>query len=128
MDCEKILTSYSAGIQTPPDLKDLLTSSRQFEEKFETPHCRYCVDEKICELRGTVYLITFRGCGQKYVGETSRPLHKRLDEHRRALQNPSSYLSSNFSRHRTLIHTQAPAPEFDVAIIGGIVGRQPSPK
>ncbi|EYC13713.1 hypothetical protein Y032_0043g880 [Ancylostoma ceylanicum] len=101
----------------PPDLKDLLTSSRQYEEKCETAQCRYCVDKKICELRGTVYLITCRECGQKYVGETSRPLHKRLNEHRRALQNPSSYSSSSFSRHRTLVHTQAPAPEFDVTIL-----------
>ncbi|EYC31018.1 hypothetical protein Y032_0004g1905 [Ancylostoma ceylanicum] len=62
-------------------------------------------------------MITCRGCGQKYVGETSRPLHKRLDEHRRALQNTSSYPSSSFSRHRTLVHKQAPAPDFDVAIL-----------
>ncbi|EYC43594.1 hypothetical protein Y032_0488g2356 [Ancylostoma ceylanicum] len=100
----------------PPDLKDLLTSSRLYGEKCETSHWRYCVDKKICELRGTVYLITCRGCGQKYVGETSRPLHKRLDEHRRALQNPSSYPSRSFSRHWTLVHRQAPATGFDVAI------------
>ncbi|EYC37612.1 hypothetical protein Y032_0776g2261 [Ancylostoma ceylanicum] len=28
--------------------------------------------------RGAVYLITCRGCGQKYVGETVRPLNQRL--------------------------------------------------
>ncbi|EYC44870.1 hypothetical protein Y032_0447g1628 [Ancylostoma ceylanicum] len=44
----------------PPNLKDLLTSSCQYEEKCETPDCRYCTDSKVCELRGTVYLITSR--------------------------------------------------------------------
>ncbi|EYC35182.1 hypothetical protein Y032_1124g3638 [Ancylostoma ceylanicum] len=28
----------------------------------------------MCHLRGTVYLIKCRGCGQRYIGESGRPL------------------------------------------------------
>ncbi|EYC12894.1 hypothetical protein Y032_0045g1143 [Ancylostoma ceylanicum] len=35
---------------------------------------------KTCCQRNTMYLVTCEGCGQKYIGETSRPLYKRLDE------------------------------------------------
>ncbi|EYC07359.1 hypothetical protein Y032_0071g615 [Ancylostoma ceylanicum] len=60
--------------------------------------CRYCNDEKICHLRGTVYIIKCGGCGQRYMGKTEQPLRKRLDEHRRALTHPQSYPSSSFSK------------------------------
>ncbi|XGW22286.1 hypothetical protein V3C99_004926, partial [Haemonchus contortus] len=85
-------------------LKDLLTSSRIYEKRCREQSCRYCTSEKICELQGTVYLIQCGGCGEKYVGETARPLKIRLDEHRRALANPAAYPHSSFSRHRTLRH------------------------
>ncbi|EYB81298.1 hypothetical protein Y032_0387g463 [Ancylostoma ceylanicum] len=50
----------------------------------------------------------------KYVGETMRPLRRRLDEHRRALKNPSSYASESFSRHRTRTHTHERPPMLKV--------------
>ncbi|EYC09600.1 hypothetical protein Y032_0059g2956 [Ancylostoma ceylanicum] len=69
----------------PPTLKHLLTSTRIYEDKCPEVDCQYCTkEEKICQLRGTVYLIRCEGCGEKYVGETMRPLRRRLDEHRRA--------------------------------------------
>ncbi|EYC38581.1 hypothetical protein Y032_0708g1714 [Ancylostoma ceylanicum] len=46
-------------------------------------------------LRGKVYLIRCEGCGEKYVGETMRPIRRRMDEHRRALTNPASYPSES---------------------------------
>ncbi|XGW22536.1 hypothetical protein V3C99_005061, partial [Haemonchus contortus] len=94
----------------PPTLKDLLTSSRIYEKRCHEQSCRYCTSEKICELQGTVYLIQCGGCGEKYVGETARPLKIRLDEHRRALANPAAYPHSSFSRHRTLRHEKESAP------------------
>ncbi|EYB86176.1 hypothetical protein Y032_0283g1298 [Ancylostoma ceylanicum] len=103
--------------QPPPNLKSLLTSTRIYEEKCGRNNCMYCTEQKICQLRGTVYLITCQGCGRKYVGETSRPLHKRLDEHMRALRNPTSYPNSSFSRHRTLHHTYDDPPRMKVTIL-----------
>ncbi|EYB81657.1 hypothetical protein Y032_0377g259 [Ancylostoma ceylanicum] len=85
----------------PPNLKSLLTSSRMYEDKCGRKKCTYCTEKKICQLRVTVYLVTCEGCAQKYIGETSRPLYKRLDEHVRALRNPSCYPNSSFSRHRS---------------------------
>ncbi|EYC36736.1 hypothetical protein Y032_0862g2742 [Ancylostoma ceylanicum] len=81
------------------------------------PKCQYCTEEQICELRDTVYLITCEGCGEKYVGETLRPPRRRLDEHRRALTNPSSYASESFSKHRTLKHTYERAPMLKVTVL-----------
>ncbi|XGW22535.1 hypothetical protein V3C99_005061 [Haemonchus contortus] len=101
----------------PPTLKDLLTSSRIYEKRCHEQSCRYCTSEKICELQGTVYLIQCGGCGEKYVGETARPLKIRLDEHRRALANPAAYPHSSFSRHRTLRHEKESAPSFDVRVL-----------
>ncbi|EYC22565.1 hypothetical protein Y032_0017g3428 [Ancylostoma ceylanicum] len=83
----------------PSTLKEILTSTRIYENKCPQPDCQYCTEEPICQLRGTVYLVTCEGCGEKYAGETMRPLRRRLDEHRRALTNPSSYASESFSRH-----------------------------
>ncbi|EYB94082.1 hypothetical protein Y032_0175g482 [Ancylostoma ceylanicum] len=61
-------------------LKDLLTSKHIFESKCLEANYRYCNEEKICELPGTLYMIGV-GCGEKYIDETNRPLRKRLDEH-----------------------------------------------
>ncbi|EYC15205.1 hypothetical protein Y032_0037g3382 [Ancylostoma ceylanicum] len=101
----------------PPTLKHLLTSTQVYEAKCPEPDCPYCIGDKICQLRGTVYLIKCDGCGERYVGETMRPLRRRLDEHRRALVNPSSYPSESFSRHRTLKHTSERAPTFKVTVL-----------
>ncbi|EYC31235.1 hypothetical protein Y032_0004g2038 [Ancylostoma ceylanicum] len=101
----------------PPTLRDLLTSTRIYENRCPVVGCRYCSGEKICELRGTVYLLTCGGCGEKYIGETIRPLRKRLDEHRRALMNPASYSKESFSRHRTLRHAREQPPVFTVQVL-----------
>ncbi|EYC32810.1 hypothetical protein Y032_0002g1106 [Ancylostoma ceylanicum] len=96
-------------LHPPPTLKHLLTSTRIYEEKCPQADCQYCNEEKICQLRGTVCLIKCDGCGEKYVGETMRPLRKRMDEHRRASTNPACYPLESFSRHRTL---ENPTPTF----------------
>ncbi|EYC06050.1 hypothetical protein Y032_0078g1165 [Ancylostoma ceylanicum] len=101
----------------PPTLRTLLTSTRVYERRCFEADCRYCKDDKICELRGTVYMISCDGCDQTYIGESMRPLRKRLDEHRRALASPASYPSEAFSRHRTLKHTCEPPPTFTVRIL-----------
>ncbi|EYC12896.1 hypothetical protein Y032_0045g1143 [Ancylostoma ceylanicum] len=54
---------------------------------------------KTCCQRNTMYLVTCEGCGQKYIGETSRPLYKRLDE-----QVSLSYILSSASPACYQIH------------------------
>ncbi|EYC40069.1 hypothetical protein Y032_0631g870 [Ancylostoma ceylanicum] len=98
-------------------MKDLLTSTRVYESKCLETDGRYCIGEKICDLRGTVYMIKCDGCGETYIGETMKPLRKRLDEHRRALANPASYPKESFPRHRTLKHTNEPPPTFTVRVL-----------
>ena len=120
-DVNRVIKSSGLPIKLifrpPPNLKNLLTASRMYEDKCGRKKCTYCTGKKICQLRGTVYLVTCEGCGQKYVGETSRPLYKRLDEHLRALRNPSSYPKSGFSRHRTLHHTYEDPPAIKATVI-----------
>ncbi|EYC40623.1 hypothetical protein Y032_0604g557 [Ancylostoma ceylanicum] len=101
----------------PPNLRSLLVSSRIYEEKCGRSGCTYCTERKICQLQGTVYMVTCNGCGQKYIGETGRPLHKRLDEHLRAMRNPSSYPNNSFSHHRTLHHTREDPPGVRVTVL-----------
>ncbi|EYC07586.1 hypothetical protein Y032_0069g300 [Ancylostoma ceylanicum] len=91
----------------PSTLKDLLMSSRVYGSKCLEVDCRYCTEEKICELRRTVYMISCAGCGEKYFE----------DEHGRTLANPASYPRESFSRHRTLRLTNEPPPSFSVRVL-----------
>ncbi|EYC07234.1 hypothetical protein Y032_0071g539 [Ancylostoma ceylanicum] len=100
----------------PPTLKEILTSSRFHEDVCDEEGCRYCTDHKICNLRGAVYLIKRRGCGHRFIGESGRPLRKRLDEHRRAFERPQSYPKNSSSRHGTAVHNRDSAPEFEVVV------------
>ncbi|EYC21817.1 hypothetical protein Y032_0018g3549 [Ancylostoma ceylanicum] len=90
--------------QPPSTPKEMLTSSRLYENGYDEKGCRYCTDKKICHLRGTVYLIKCGGCGHRYIGESGRSLRKRLDE-RRALASPQAYPNNSFYRHRTAVHS-----------------------
>ncbi|EYB94347.1 hypothetical protein Y032_0172g339 [Ancylostoma ceylanicum] len=101
----------------PPTLREILTSSRIYESRCDIEDCQYCTDRKICHLRGTVYMITCSTCGQRYIGETGRPLRERLNEHRRALTSPQSYPANSFSRHRTAVHTREPPPLLEVTVL-----------
>lgn len=101
----------------PTTLRDMLTSTRIYESKCSESNCRYCRTEKICQIRGAVYQIECSGCGETYIGESGRPLKLRLDEHRRALENPASYPNEAFSKHRTLRHTVERPPSLSVKIL-----------
>ena len=68
-------------------------------------------------MRCVVYKVECLGCGEWYIGETGRPLYKRMDEHIRALRSPHSYPESPFSKHRTLRHAQEMPPELRVVIL-----------
>ncbi|EYC21534.1 hypothetical protein Y032_0988g3301 [Ancylostoma ceylanicum] len=101
----------------PPTLREILTSSRIYESGCDAEDCHYCSDQKICHLRGTVYMITCDKCGQRYIGETGRPLKERLDEHRRAFTSPQSYPNNSFSKHRTAVHTRESPPLFKITVL-----------
>ncbi|EYC25440.1 hypothetical protein Y032_0012g1893 [Ancylostoma ceylanicum] len=120
-DVNRIVRSSGLPIKLifrpPPNLKSLLASSRIYEEKCGRNSCTYCTERKICQQQGTVYMVTCEGCGEKYVGETARPLHKRIDEHLRALRNHASYPNSSFSHHRTLRHTREDPPGVRVTVL-----------
>ncbi|EYC29660.1 hypothetical protein Y032_0006g3106 [Ancylostoma ceylanicum] len=103
--------------QPPPTLKEMLTASRVHEAECEQRSCQYCREQKICHLRGTVYIIKCSGCDQRYVGKTERQHRKRLDEHRRAFTHQQSYPTNSFSKHRTTMHTREFAPDFKVKVL-----------
>ncbi|EYC29326.1 hypothetical protein Y032_0006g2917 [Ancylostoma ceylanicum] len=101
----------------PPTLREILTSSRIYESGCDAEDCQFCGDHKICHLRGTVYMITCTKCGQRYIGETGRPLRERLNEHRRAFASPQSYPTNSFSKHRTAMHTRESLPLLEVTVL-----------
>ncbi|EYB99766.1 hypothetical protein Y032_0120g925 [Ancylostoma ceylanicum] len=101
----------------PSTLETLTTSTPVYERKCFEANCRYCKDDKICEYRGTMYIINCVGCGETYIGESMGPLRKRLDEHRRALASPASYSSEAFSMRRILNHTCEPPPTFSFRVL-----------
>ena len=52
-----------------------------------------------CSKRGVVYEITCNLCGEKYQGETDRPLNHRIKEHIRSCRNPQSYPNNALGHH-----------------------------
>ena len=86
----------------PKNLKDLLVRATLTSNPCGAPRCKTCpilrvTDEfsshttgqffKVkfrtsCKSSNIVYLITCRRCGLQYVGETSQPLHARINGHR----------------------------------------------
>ncbi|EYC22806.1 hypothetical protein Y032_0016g2961 [Ancylostoma ceylanicum] len=100
----------------PPTLREILTSSRIYESGCDAENCQFCGNHKICHLRGTVYMITCTKCGQRYIGETGRPLRERLNEHRRAFVSPQSYPTNSIFKHRTAMHTREFLPLLEVTV------------
>ena len=76
-----------------------------------------CGEHKVCQEKCVVYKVVCLSCHEFYIGETSRPLHKRMEEHLRALRSPQSYPENPFSRHRTLRHAQERPPELRISIL-----------
>ncbi|XGW28958.1 hypothetical protein V3C99_008620 [Haemonchus contortus] len=101
----------------PPNLRQLLTSSRLYESRCERTNCNICGEHEVCQEKCVVYKVVCLACKEFYIGETSRPLHKRMDEHLRALRSPQHYTENPFSRHRTLRHPQERPPKLYVSIL-----------
>ena len=100
-------------------LKDLLCSSRPYDKpKCTTRNCKICaclVNDVNCTVKFPVYLITCLLCQETYVGESSRSLYDRLNEHLRFATSPDnrSYRDEAFAVHyRQYHHGQAPQLSF----------------
>ena len=66
-----------------------------------------------CSKRGVVYEITCNLCGEKYQGETDRPLNHRIKEHIRACRNPQSYHNNALGHHFLTVH---PTCQVDISV------------
>ena len=91
--------------RTGDSIKSLLTKSDPFRTKTCDPtSCIVCsAFPKIsCKTRDCVYKITCKGCGEFYIGETSRSIGQRYTEHCVQQRNQSS--SSVFAQHFKIKH------------------------
>ena len=81
-------------------LKDLLVESRPYDSTCTDPlKCTVCSKSPIpirCTQKDIVYQIDCGLCGAVYVGETSRPLKVRYQEHYRSAANPTA---KGFTKH-----------------------------
>lgn len=104
----------------PPNLKKLLTRSRQYENQCEKENCLICEVNKPgdCKTKGTVYQLECE-CGEIYIGETGRPLEVRWHEHEAALKNPGakSYCDKPLALHRSQHHANKPMPTITVKVL-----------
>ena len=67
-----------------------------------------------CSKRGVVYEIVCNLCGEKYQGETDRPLNNRIVEHIRAAKNPQSYPNNDLGHHYHSVH---PNCQVDISVV-----------
>ena len=102
----------------PPTLRRILTSSRPYENQCGRSNCTICTtDHEVCQLKCVVYKVECLSCHDFYIGETGRPLYKRMEEHIRALRSPQSYPENPLSKHSTLKHAQEVSPQLQVTIV-----------
>ena len=67
-----------------------------------------------CSKRGVVYEIICNLCGEKYQGETDRPLNNRIAEHIRAARNLQSYPNNALGHHYNTAH---PNCQVDINVV-----------
>ena len=66
-------------------------------EPYRGPECQCGVPG--CKREGVVYQLKCQQCGDLYIGETSRPLHSRIKEHKTAYTNKTK--TSTLYKHAT---------------------------
>ena len=67
-----------------------------------------------CSKRGVVYEIVCNLCGEKYQGETDKPLNNRIVEHIRAAKNLQSYPNNALGHHYHSVH---PNCQVDISVV-----------
>ena len=103
--------------RTGESVKSLLTKSDPFRTKTcNTTSCVVCSTfPKIsCKTRDAVYKITCKGCGEFYIGETSRSIGQRYAEHCSQHMNRTS--ASVFAPHFKVRHGSSPQ-ELELKIL-----------
>ena len=68
-----------------------------------------------CKTRNVIYLLSCQGCGYQYVGETGRPLHKRINGHRSSVRKKEGLRGRHFAKE---------GHHFRVQIIEKIIPKQ----
>ena len=91
--------------QPQASLKNLLVESWPYDKTCkDVKNCPVCRTSSVpiqCKKKDVVYLVMCNLCGASYIGETSRPLVTRVQEHYRSAANPTakSYKNMAFSKH-----------------------------
>ena len=68
-----------------------------------------------CKSKNLIYLITCVGCSQQYVGQTTQPLHLRMNGHRKTVRKKECIIGRHFSQEG---HAQK------VQVIEGLITKQ----
>ena len=104
----KIIKSYDFPVRivSKPNMKLRDCFTRHQKKKHE--NCFICAklsDKYSCDDRFVVYMITCSICKKSYIGETCRPFHIRLDEHKRSVSKLDD--KSALADHIRLDHKNA---------------------
>jgi hypothetical protein len=108
--------------QPQASLKNLLVESRPYDKTCkDVKKCLVCRTSSVpvqCSQKDTVYQVTCNLCGAIYIGETSRPLVTRFQEHYRSASNPTakSYQNMAFSKHYNDQHPRV-KPNLSVKVL-----------
>ena len=114
-------SNLNVRILQRPQRTSLIIESRSHDKSCkDVSKCRICHNSSspmTCSQKDVLYLLTCSLCGQRYVGETSRPLVTCYKEHYRSAANPTapSYKNMAFSRHYMEYHP-AQEPKLTVKI------------
>ena len=72
-----------------------------------------------CETKSVIYLISCKLCGVQYIGETSQPLRKRMNNHRSRLNDLCDlYIYKHFSSDGHSLEDLCVTPLEEVRIEG----------
>ena len=101
-------------IEIPPNsLRRQLIRNRLYDRFCVTQKCIICPNGRDgdCMSTGTVYLISCKACGEKYIGETGRPLCVRIKEH--LIGKLKLRSNTPLGLHRTQMHS---GEDFDIEV------------
>lgn len=104
-----IFPIFTPGIK----LRNILTESALEVNKCKS---KSCDQPKECKRKNIIYELECTICQEKYIGETQRELHTRLNEHNRHLHMGNTQFSA-MAQHYQIKHTSIPEKPFKAKII-----------
>ena len=110
-------------------IKNTLVRSNPFKEECcQNPSCSLCdTGSRVnCKSREVVYKITCAGEDERckkaiYIGETSRSVAERFEEHRKMLRSERTRTKSFLYDHMQLVHNGDP-PSLNVKVVASCPG------